>query len=171
MCSFFSPLSWTYSNLEFHICKCFSSQKVIEVSKKYLPKMATSFADPRLTVHVGDGFEFMKRNQEAFDVIITDSSDPVGPAESLFQDSYFTLLKSALRPGGIISSQGNDLKWLPREIIWYHTQHFYYIGSQTVIPGHTFAVQFFFLCNCGIFKEFYHRKLKWFQTWYAKCVS
>lgn len=40
--------------------------------------MAKGFFSPKLTLHVGDGFEFMKHNQDAFDVIITDSSDPVG---------------------------------------------------------------------------------------------
>lgn len=48
------------------------------MSKKYLPGMAKGFSSPKLTLNVGDGFEFMKQNQNAFDVIITDSSDPVG---------------------------------------------------------------------------------------------
>lgn len=53
-------------------------QDVIQASKKYLPGMAVGYSSPKLTLHVGDGFEFMKQNQEAFDVIITDSSDPMG---------------------------------------------------------------------------------------------
>lgn len=53
-------------------------QKVIEVSKKFLPKMSCGFASPKLTLHVGDGFEFIAKHQAEFDVIITDSSDPVG---------------------------------------------------------------------------------------------
>lgn len=40
--------------------------------------MAVGYSSPKLTLHVGDGFEFMKQNQDAFDVIITDSSDPMG---------------------------------------------------------------------------------------------
>jgi len=51
-----------------------------------------------------------------FDVIITDSSDPDGPAASLFQKSYFELLSGALREGGVITTQGetsrvNNLRW------------------------------------------------------------
>lgn len=57
---------------------CEIDEDVINVSKKYLPGMAKGFFSPKLTLHVGDGFEFMKQNQDAFDVIITDSSDPVG---------------------------------------------------------------------------------------------
>lgn len=51
---------------------------VIDVSKKYLPGMSKGFDDPKLTLNIGDGFEFMKNHQEEFDVIITDSSDPIG---------------------------------------------------------------------------------------------
>jgi len=53
-------------------------QKVIEVAKKYLPFVAKGFESPKLSVHVGDGFQFVKDHREQFDVIITDSSDPVG---------------------------------------------------------------------------------------------
>lgn len=80
--------------------------RVVEVSKKYLPFMACGFDSPKLTLHIGDGFEYMKNHVGEFDVIITDSSDPVGPAESLFQESYFALMKRALKPGGIVCSQG-----------------------------------------------------------------
>ena len=51
---------------------------VIEVSKKYLPKMACSFDNPRLSLHIQDGFEFMAKHESTYDVIITDSSDPIG---------------------------------------------------------------------------------------------
>ncbi|CAH0549662.1 unnamed protein product [Brassicogethes aeneus] len=84
-------------------------QKVIDVSKKYLPGMAAGFDSPKLTLLVCDGFEYMKNHQNEFDVIITDSSDPVGPAENLFTESYFALLKKALKPNGVICSQGGTV--------------------------------------------------------------
>lgn len=40
--------------------------------------MAESYNDPKLKLHVGDGFEYMKQHQGEYDVIITDSSDPIG---------------------------------------------------------------------------------------------
>lgn len=85
---------------------CDIDEAVIRVSKKYLPGMAVGFEHPKAHTHVGDGFEFLKNRQNEFDVIITDSSDPEGPAESLFQKPYFELLKSALREGGVITTQG-----------------------------------------------------------------
>ena len=60
------------------ICIYICTQKVIEVSKKFLPNLSVGFSSPKLTLHVGDGFAFMKQHKAEFDVIITDSSDPVG---------------------------------------------------------------------------------------------
>ncbi len=51
---------------------------MIELSKQYLPFMAAGFSNPKVHLHVQDGAEFMKENLENFDVIITDSSDPIG---------------------------------------------------------------------------------------------
>lgn len=59
--------------------------------------MAAGFEHPKAKTHVGDGFAFLKKYQNEFDVIITDSSDPEGPAEALFQKAYFELLFGALK--------------------------------------------------------------------------
>lgn len=78
--------------------------------------MAVGFDSEKLTLHVGDGFEFMKNHSQEFDVIITDSSDPVGPAVNLFQENYFALMKSALRPNGIVCSQAGTI-WNDMELV------------------------------------------------------
>ena len=85
---------------------CDIDEAVIRLSKKYMPSMAVGFQHPKVKVHVGDGFQFLKDYENSFDVIITDSSDPDGPAEVLFQTPYFELLNKALRPGGVITTQG-----------------------------------------------------------------
>ena len=81
-------------------------EAVIRLSKKYLPGMSVGFQHPKVKVHVGDGFEWLKDKQGEYDVIITDSSDPDGPAEALFEAAYFELLNNALREGGVITTQG-----------------------------------------------------------------
>lgn len=91
---------------------CDIDEAVIRVSKQFLPHMSSLLASPKVTVFVGDGFKFLADNESTYDVIITDSSDPVGPAESLFQKPYFQLLHDALTPGGHISTQG--------ECLWIH---------------------------------------------------
>lgn len=95
---------------EIHICEI--DQMVIDVSKKYLPSLASGYSDPRVQVHVMDGAIFMAENKGQFDVIITDSSDPEGPAETLFSENYFRSLNECLTPSGIIATQA--------ECIWLH---------------------------------------------------
>lgn len=94
------------------IVMCEIDEMVVNVSKKFMPQLAKGFESPKLDLVIGDGFDYLKKHTNEFDVIITDSSDPVGPAESLFQEQYYQLMKSALRPGGIICAQG--------ECIWLH---------------------------------------------------
>jgi spermidine synthase len=69
---------------EIHIAEIDS--KVPEVSKQYFPQMAVGFSDPRVKVHITDGIKFVKDAPEGhYDIIIVDSSDPVGPAEVLYE--------------------------------------------------------------------------------------
>eukprot|EP00833_Pecoramyces_ruminatium_P006826 jgi/Orpsp1_1/1180858/evm.model.c7180000074889.2 len=95
---------------------CDIDEAVIRVSKQYLPHLACGFDHPKCHVYIGDGFQFLKDKVNTFDVIITDSSDPVGPAESLYQTEYFKLMYNALRDGGIISTQG-ECMWLHLKLI------------------------------------------------------
>lgn len=98
------------------VIQCEIDEKVVEVSKRYLPFMAEGFKSPKLQLHIGDGFEFVKQHQDEFDVIITDSSDPKGPAVVLFQKPYYEALKKALKPGGVLCSQGESF-WFTMDLI------------------------------------------------------
>jgi spermidine synthase len=95
---------------------CEIDKDVIEVSKKYLPQLAKGFDDPRVTVHIGDGAKFMEQHRDAFDVIITDSSDPVGPASVLFETPFYNAMYKSLREGGIVCTQGENI-WLHLHLI------------------------------------------------------
>lgn len=95
---------------------CDIDEAVIRLSKKYLPGMAESYSHPKVRTHVGDGFQFLREYKNTFDVIITDSSDPEGPAESLFKQSYFELLNDALTDNGVITTQAESM-WLHLPII------------------------------------------------------
>ncbi|TGO30792.1 hypothetical protein BPAE_0003g00770 [Botrytis paeoniae] len=96
---------------------CDIDEAVIRLSKKYLPGMAISYQHPKVKTHIGDGFKFLDDYKNEFDVIITDSSDPEGPAESLFQKPYFELLFGALKEGGVITTQGSENQWLHLPLI------------------------------------------------------
>jgi len=95
---------------------CDIDEAVIRVSKQFLPHMSSLLNDKRVTVYIGDGFKFLADNESTYDVIITDSSDPVGPAAALFEKPYFQLLHDALTPGGVISTQG-ECMWLHLPLI------------------------------------------------------
>lgn len=99
-----------------HVVLCDIDEAVVRVSRQFLPHMSALLDDPRVTVYIGDGFKFLADNTSTYDVIVTDSSDPVGPAESLFQKPYFELLHGALTPGGHIATQAECL-WLHLPLI------------------------------------------------------
>lgn len=95
---------------------CDIDEAVVRLSKQYLPKMAVGFEHKKATVEIGDGFAYLEKYKNHFDVIITDSSDPEGPAESLFQKPYFQLMHDALREGGVITTQAEN-QWLHLPLI------------------------------------------------------
>ncbi len=88
---------------------CEIDQAVIDAAKKYIPSMACGYDDPRVTVHVTDGSKFVSERQQYYDVIIVDSTDPIGPGEILFGEPFYQSMKSALKPGGIIGSQSESI--------------------------------------------------------------
>lgn len=95
---------------------CEIDKDVIEVSKKFLPTLACGYDDPRVSVKIMDGAKFMDENKNSFDVIITDSSDPVGPAAVLFETPFYMGMFKSLRDGGIVCTQG-ECMWLHLDLI------------------------------------------------------
>lgn len=88
---------------------------VIQLLAKFLPNMAKFRNHPNVKIVIDDGFKYLKQleNQdEKYDVIITDSSDPEGPAEEFFQVTYFKLLSNALNDNGIVIMQSSENIWL-----------------------------------------------------------
>ena len=52
-----------------------------------MPFMACGFDDAKMNLHIGDGFAFLEQHKNEFDVIISDTSDPVGTIHALFMFS------------------------------------------------------------------------------------
>jgi len=89
------------------VVMCEIDEMVVKLSKRYLANStATAYSDPRLTLKFEDAAKFIKSYTNTFDVIITDSSDPVGPANTLFTQEFYADLKSSLRPGGVLLPGG-----------------------------------------------------------------
>lgn len=80
--------------------------EVIELSRRYLPEIsAGAYDDKRVSVVVGDATEYVARSKLTFDVIIVDSTDPIGPGERLFEDTFYGSCTGLLRPNGIVAVQ------------------------------------------------------------------
>ena len=81
-------------------------QAVVDASRQYMPEVAGDGPlDPRLHIHYTDGVEFVADSAITYDVIIVDSSDPVGPAVELFSQPFYQNLKKCLSENGILSCQ------------------------------------------------------------------
>lgn len=97
-----------------HLCEI--DGEVIEVCKRYFPNLSCSFNDPRAEIFIDDGAEFIKKRENFYDVIIVDSSDPIGPAEVLFQEDFYKSMFNALTHDGIVITQSESFLY-HREII------------------------------------------------------
>ena len=98
-----------------HVTMVEIDPSVVEFSRQYLPMLGNgAFDDPRLELVFADGAQFIRETAGGFDVIIVDSTDPVGPGEVLFTDSFYGHARRALAPGGILVTQ-NGVPFLQGE--------------------------------------------------------
>lgn len=98
------------------IVMCEIDKMVVDVAKEFKFCTATAFDDPRLELRFEDAAKYVKTQVGQFDVVIVDSSDPVGPAEALFEEAFFQALQKCLRKGGLVCTQGECI-WLHLDII------------------------------------------------------
>ena len=84
--------------------------RVVELSKTHLAKLGGGcWNDPRFHLTVGDGIAWAADCADAsYDVVIVDGSDPAGPAEGLFNRSFFEHCRRILRPGGVFATQSES---------------------------------------------------------------
>lgn len=90
--------------------------KVIEYSKKYLPEIAGELDNPRVDVQVADGYMHIIESKNQYDVIMVDSTEPVGPAAPLFERGFYQGIYEALKDDGIFVAQ-TDNPWFKADLI------------------------------------------------------
>jgi len=84
-------------------------ERVTRLSEQYFPELCVANGDPRATLFFGDGIAWMKEvAPESLDLIVIDSTDPVGPAEGLFGRKFYVDCLKALRPGGMLVQQSES---------------------------------------------------------------
>lgn len=81
---------------------------VIDACKKYLPTIAGKLDDPRVEILVEDAIEYIKNKENEFDIVLIDSTDPMGPGEGLFTEEFYTNVKKSLKKGGIVTAQSES---------------------------------------------------------------
>src|SRR5687768_9191947 len=90
-----------YSEVE-HVTLCEIDGDVVEAAKRHLTAFNVPWTDPRLQVRIMDGIAYLDESGEPFDVILVDGSDPVGPAEGLFESSFYRGCKRRLTERGVL---------------------------------------------------------------------
>jgi spermidine synthase len=82
---------------------------VVALARAHLPGINRgAFDDPRTELILGDGVNFVAATEQQFDVIIIDSTDPLGPGEALFTQAFYGDCRARLRPGGILVAQSGN---------------------------------------------------------------
>ena len=88
------------------ITKVEIDQAVVDMAREYLPNHSQgAFDDPRLDLVIDDGTRYVATTDKRFDIIISDSTDPIGPGETLFTSDFYSGCKRCLKPGGVLVTQ------------------------------------------------------------------
>ncbi|WP_418790057.1 polyamine aminopropyltransferase [Phosphitispora sp. TUW77] len=83
-------------------------EKVVNICRKYLPSISSALGDKRVKIIIEDGLKFVKGKENYYDLVIVDSSDPIGPAIGLFGEEFYTDIYNSLKEGGILVAQSES---------------------------------------------------------------
>ncbi|MFZ5816794.1 MAG: polyamine aminopropyltransferase [Bacillota bacterium] len=91
--------------------------RVIETCKQFFPQIAVALTgNPKVHVHVEDGIKWVQDHQAEYDVIIIDSSEPVGPGEGLFSAEFYANVFKCLTGDGVMVAQ-TESPWTNAHVI------------------------------------------------------
>jgi spermidine synthase len=91
------------------VVQCDIDEQVTHMAEKYFPELCESNNDLRATVMFADGIAYMQAHApDSIDIIIVDSTDPVGPAEGLFNQAFYESCYKTLRKDGLLVQQSES---------------------------------------------------------------
>lgn len=90
--------------------------QVVEVSRRFFTDLSSAFDDPKVELIIGDGIKYARDSSEKFDIVIIDSTDPVGPAEGLFNKEFYKTVSKILKEGGVVVSQSGSPFYQPNAL-------------------------------------------------------
>lgn len=117
---------------------------VSEVCLKYLPKISSKLLSDKVTCRFLDGVEYVKESDEKFDLIIIDSTDPVGVGEGLFTREFYTDCHRLLADDGLLINQAESP---------FYTRKWLLQASQKL--GQVFSQMFFYQANIPTYPSGY----------------
>ena len=88
-----------------HIDMVEIDKMVVDACREFLPLTASKLDDARLKLHYEDGLKFVRQKTDEYDLIIVDSTDPLGPGEGLFTKEFYGNCYNALTKNGIMVNQ------------------------------------------------------------------
>lgn len=83
-------------------------ERVTIASQEFFPQLACSFEHEKAEVIIDNGINYVKEHKNSFDVIIVDSTEPVGPAVELFSSSFYGQVYECLHEDGILVVQSES---------------------------------------------------------------
>lgn len=83
-------------------------EEVVNAAREYLPFTSCKLDDPRVNLYFQDGIKFVENKKNLYDLIIVDSTDPIGPGEGLFTREFYKNCYEALTDKGILVNQGES---------------------------------------------------------------
>lgn len=127
-----------------HITQVEIDGQVVDMCKEFLPNhSAGAYDDPRVNIVIDDGANFVRECKDKFDVIISDSTDPIGPGDVLFTTDFYEDCKNCLAEGGVLVTQNgvafmqlDEVKTTQKRMSpFYSDQSFYCAAVPTYIGG------------------------------------
>jgi spermidine synthase len=94
---------------EVHFCEL--DEEVVKACVRNFPQISCKLSDPRVKHIYSDGCAYTKQFKDYFDIVIVDSTDPVGPAEVLFSEHFFADIKTAMKDKGIFVNQAENFAY------------------------------------------------------------
>jgi spermidine synthase len=100
------------------IILCEIDEMVVEASRKFFPKVAGCLFEknPRVKVRIGDGIAYVKELRNEIDLMLIDSTDPIGPGEGLFSSEFYRDVSKALKPDGMMAAQ-SESPWFDKSAL------------------------------------------------------
>ncbi len=147
-----------------HLCEI--DGQVVDVCKEYFDFTKSALCNKKSKLFIEDGFTFLKKNSNKYDVIIVDSTDPIGEAAKLFGQEFFTLCYNALNPEGILCGQSGCFMYDTKEtagvynilkLLFPHVS--IYTGITPTYPTGTWSF-YFGSKKYSLIKNFDEQKLK-----------